>query len=214
MADRQRTLLRYLETLDAKRKEKVPELAPIYLGALEALHTKNTDRFALAAHNIREMIGFLPHALLDEVWALEDKMSNHVNSLTDRWQRTAKNSKSLKDGRWSGDIDASLKKFLRKAGEFFHWAQGHGEARERETAEALYRLDASDRQLPEALAKRNYEYLQGLADFFVKVCHHGRPTTDEEFAKKLEELETFFVQRMQPMTFERTRDLKALIEGG
>jgi hypothetical protein len=211
--EHQRVLLQELERIDGRSDGQPRRLSVMYRGALEALKYGNVDRHALAAHNLRELINHMPHAVLDEVKSLDERMGDKVGALSDQWVLTLR-SRCYDGGQWGGEIDNRLRRFLGRAGEFFGWVAGNREARASETAEALRRLDASGRRIPLPLARRNAEYWQEMADFFVGVCHHGRPTNDDEFTEWLSSLEHFLLERLHPRTFERVSELDRLIAEG
>ena len=130
---------------------------PIFLGALEVINGSNPDRVALASHNLRELIGFMPHAFLDEMRALDKRMGDEVDALASRWIRASKSQSRDDKGLWSGEIDPSLKGFLSKAEGFFDWFRSNREARQQDTSEALQHLSPSERRLSPALATINAE---------------------------------------------------------
>ena len=215
LTDSQRAVFEYFADLDKEdHPSNPPKLVPIYLGALEVIHGSNPDRFALASHNLRELIRFMPHALLDEVRALDKRMSDEVDALASRWIRASKSPSRDDKGRWSGEIDPSLKGFLSEAGAFFDWFRSNREARQQETSEALQHLSASERPVPPPLATMNANYWQKMADYFVSVCHHNRTTDENEFLGYMDAFERFIAERVRPRTFEQVRDLQALIEEG
>ena len=215
LTESQRAVLEYLSELDREeRRSNSPKLLPIFLGALEVINGRNPDRFALASHNLRELIGFMPHALLDEVRVLDERMGDKVAALESQWSSASKSPNRNDKGLWSGEIDPSLKRFLHKAGDFFDWFRSNSEKRRQETVEALQHLSASERRVPPPLATINANYWQEMANYFVSVCHHNCATDEDEFLGYLDAFEKFIAERVRPRTFEQVRDLQALIEEG
>ena len=213
LTNSQRAVFEYFADLDKEdRRSNSPKLVPIFLGALEVINGSNPDRFALASHNLRELIAFMRLALLDEVRALDKRMSDEVDALASRWIRASKSPSRDDKGRWSGEIDPSLKGFLHKAEDFFDWFRSNREKRRQETVEALQHLSASERRVPPPLATMNANYWQEMADYFVSVCHHNRTTDENEFWGYLDAFERFIAERVRPRTFERARELQALID--
>ncbi len=215
LTDSQRAVFEYFANLDkGDHPSNPPKLVPIYLGALEVINGSNPDRFALASHNLRELIRFVPSALLDEVRALDKRLSDEVAALESRWTTACKSSSRDDKGRWSGEIDPSLKGFLREAGVFFDWFRSNREARQQETSEALQQLGVSEQRLSPALATLNARDWQRMANYFIAVCHHKRTANENEFMGYLDAFEKFIAERVRPRTFEQVRDLQALIEEG
>ena len=215
LTDSQRAVFEYFADLDKEdHPSNPPKLVPIFLGVLEVINGSNPDRFALASHNLRELIGFMPPALLDEVRVLDERMGDKVRDLERQWGTASKSRNRNDKGRWSGVIDPSLKRFLSMTEKFFDWFRENSEKRRRETAEALHRLSVSEQRLPPPLAAMNANYWQEIDDYFIRVCHHGRTTNENEFMGYLDAFEKFIAERVRPRTFEQVRDLQALIEEG
>ena len=173
LTDSQRAVFEYFADLDkGDHPSNPPKLVPIFLGALEVINGSNPDRFALASHNLRELIKFVPPALLDEVHALDKRLKDEVAALESRWTTACKSSSRDDKGRWSGEIDPSLKGFLSKAGAFFDWFHSNDEARQQETSEALHQLGVSEQRLSPALATLNARDWQRMA----QLLHFGLPS--------------------------------------
>src|SRR2546430_12741083 len=101
------------------------QLSACYLGALATLaEPRNPDRLAQAAHSIREMMDLLPEAVDVRTEALREKLGNEAAKLENAW-REAQKSACLEAGRWKGQIDGPLKKFLVQAVAFYEWKDEH-----------------------------------------------------------------------------------------
>jgi len=189
-------------------------LEKMYIGALVVLRDEaNPDRFALAAHSLRELLEKLPDHFNVPQQAIKETLKAKVNELHDHWQRARKGS-CHKDGGWDGVIDQLLKAFLGRVGAFFEWHTTHHRRRNAEAAHALREFDAARRALPPSLEDLNVQALAQMRDFFQKVAHHRHRVDQDEFVTWLDSLERFLLDRLVPRTFEDFEELDRLIDEG
>ena len=99
-----------------------------------------TDRMALAAHGLRELMEKLPrfHDLPKET--KPTAMTAMVRVLTASWGNAVGKSNCHSNGIWSGEIDRALERFLKKAQEFFGWIEKERPTRKQAAARILRNL--------------------------------------------------------------------------
>ena len=78
----------------------------------------------------------------------------------------------------------------------------------------MRQLDGTKQSLPEPLQDVNISHWQEIREFFVNVAHHRKKTDDNEFQGRLESLETFLLDRLNPRTFADIDEIDALIDQG
>ena len=207
LSGHQRALLESLTERDCS-------LARMYLGTIEVLESGNSNQFALAAHGIRELIEKLPSSLEVDQPSQKQHLRSKVGNIAEDWKRAKKNSMCHKIGSWNGEIDSSLKRFLKRTGEFIDWFDLNRPTRNRETANALNALDPARPRLPENLEVAYVQVWDEFRDFFIKVSHHRYEPSSPEFQQWLEELERFLLERLRPRTFDDAEALDQLIALG
>lgn len=188
-------------------------LADMYAGALKVLQDQsNPDRYALAAHNIREIANTIPRWLEVPGKALKQSEGNKVRDLHVFWDKVTKNSGCHSDGSWTGTIDSHLQSFLKRVRQFFDWRTKHRPKRKAEQKKLFRALDVSGFQVPVPLEDLNVKSWQSILNYFIGVCHHRLlHGSAEEFAGWLESFERFLLDRMRPRTFEDHDDIDELI---
>lgn len=110
---------------DALHRES-PDLLTMYLGALYVLaQPENPDRFAMAAHNLRELMKRILH-VRTEIQEGDVRLGDKVINLRNEWDAAAKATSCLDTaGKWSGPIDKPLARFLGMTVRFFEWFKQH-----------------------------------------------------------------------------------------
>jgi hypothetical protein len=139
------------------------ELADMYLGALDVVaRGGNPDRYALAAHGIRELLEKLPRHLdvpVDAVKALG--LTARVRKLTDAWDR------------WSGSAvnDGSLTskghKLLAALREFCEGVHADIPTRAEQSAAAVRGLDLNPIKLPPSIESLHVRQWREIEGFFI-----------------------------------------------
>ncbi len=192
-----------------------PDVGTMYFGALMALaHESNPDRFALAAHGLRELMEKLPRYLDVPVIKKGPSLTERVRSLEERRKITITNSTSRDVSGWQGEIDDHLRRFLQETDNFFEDFSTDYATRRRRAATTLRGLDPSALALPEQLEQSNISKWQNCNDYFQGVSHHTRVGGDEDFAVQLSELETMLLDRLVPRTSEDFATIDDLIKEG
>jgi hypothetical protein len=191
------------------------KLGTMYMGALVVLDQgSNPDRFALAAHGIRELMEKLPTYLDLPMQAHSESLKSKVREIEDCWGRASGSSMCHKNGDWGGTVDQPLQKFLRSLQSFFSWFSKHHTRRRSETLEAVRKMDCSGRRLPERLEEINVKSWEEIWDFFVSVAHHRRLPDAAEFMQWLDALERFLLDRLSPRVFSDFDEIDKIIGEG
>jgi len=203
------------EALSRVLEREGGNLLTIYLGALYVLQqVNNPDRLALASHDFRELMNNILRVRAD-VRETTVSLISEVMNLRNDWHRAAKETSCLNGGdNWTGEIDKSLNRFLRKVGDFFKWFDGHRPGRKKEIAGMLQEFDLIGIPLPNALEKPNVDMWDRIRDFFVRMAHHGKKVDEDEFIQWQDAFERFLLERLQPPTFEHHAELDELIQEG
>jgi len=195
--------------------ERDKQAANMYLGALVVLsHDDNPDRYALAAHDIRELIDKLPRLVDVPIAAQKETLKQKVIELEDVWQSTCSNTRCFHNPRWSGEIDEPLKRILEKLVGFFQWFENHYPRRRKEIASTLRGLDISTEYLPGIIENFNVQKWVSIKDFFIAVAHHNKFPNDEEFNGRLKQLEVTILDLLRPKTFKDLESIDNIIREG
>ena len=148
LSNQQMILLRVLQTKDER-------LWSMYYGALKVLNdSNNPERFALAAHSLRELMEKMPLYFDLRMKAMKESLKGKVRELEDIWYDCCEKSTCYKL-EWEGNIDGPLRKLLKSLEEFFRWFKGHHPRRKEEIARAIRRLDPMGLPLPEPIEELN-----------------------------------------------------------
>jgi hypothetical protein len=187
----------------------------MYLGALW-VHGQdgNPDRLALAAHGLRELMEKLPMYLDLPIATKPPSLKDKVRGLAQSWGNCAKNSTCGGNPGWSGAIDGSLRKFLRKSHEFFAWFEVEHPTRKRRITNILRSLDYLKTPLPKAIEELRVEEWDKSHEYFELVSHHTHTTTFEDFVSWVTALEYFLLDRLHPRTFDDHGELDEIIKEG
>lgn len=194
--------------------ERNAELANMYLGAVCALsQPRNPERFAQAAHSLRELIDKIPRYIEVDMKAHGERLGNKVDVLEKRWEGLSRKTKCLQDGQWRGPIDESLSGFLQELRVFFQWREGHSPRRKQETSTLFRKLSGSDMSLPHSLESENVSEWHRLRDYFIDILHHRR-AAGEEFPQRFGDLEHFLLDRLCPRTLMNLKEIDKIICDG
>jgi hypothetical protein len=190
-------------------------LARMYHGALFVLkQSENPDRFALAAHGLRELMEKLPRYLDVPKETKSIGMTAKVRTLYRSWRSTIKKSMCHNNGTWSGKIDKGLQSFLKETQQFFAWVETERPSRKQSAAKILQILDPLERPLPAPIEKLRVDEWDRIHNYFEGVSHHNFPAAVEEFASWLSVLEYFLLDRLIPRTFEDHEKIDQIIREG
>lgn len=195
-----------------RRSERI---ARMYLGAHSALKdTLNPERFALAAHAIRELMEKVPEIVAVSTPAHSESLGAKVADLEQSYQRIASNSK-LKPPKWDGETDGPIGDFLEKVKAFFEWKKEHMPRRRQEIANTMRALDGPGRAVPSDLEKLAVEEWLEVKEYFINVSHHQTPDpAADEFDTRLTALERILLRKLNPPTFADFDALDAIINAG
>lgn len=190
-------------------------LAQIYLGMIRVVaDDSNPDRFALAAHGVREMMDLLPRYLNLAVKFSDERLSDKINGLEVVWENTVSNSACLTSIGWAGTIDTHLRKFIVKFEEFLKWDKEHHPKRVSAARRVFRTFDVMPLPLPPPLEDRRVKEWSALHDYFTNVLHHSSQPRPDEFMQGVEDFETFLLDRLRPQPFEDVAVIDALIREG
>jgi hypothetical protein len=191
-----------------------------YLGARMTLsNTNNPERLQQAAHSLRELMDKL-HPIVGLPAKAEgsdlDKseggdLGSRFYAMTVKWEKAKRGSKCYAEGVWSGEIDDAARRGLAAVDEAIEWQRKNRPRRKETYREKIRALDVSRRPLPSWIEDTHVMLWDKLRDYFVKVCHHGRETDEDEFSAKLHELERFVLERLKPRTYAEQATLDQLI---
>jgi hypothetical protein len=172
----------------------------------------NGERFAQAAHTLREMINRLPVSLGLSSEALNERMGDKLSAPEQAWRRALAASSCFDGSGWSGTIDRPLERALTTIGTFFRWKESHRPRRSDEMAQTIRTLDASGRALPGKIERLIVEEWNEIRDYFISVCHYRLTADEGEFGAYLDVLERFLVDRLQPRTFADFDEVDAILK--
>src|SRR6266508_1366402 len=119
LSGQQLTLLEAFREIDER-------LGEMYLGALAVLEQPfNGERFAQAAHVLRELINRLPASLGLSTSALDERLGDRLQKPEQAWNNAVERSGCFDGKNWSGSIDPPLSRALVAIGELFAWKKEH-----------------------------------------------------------------------------------------
>ncbi len=196
------------------------QLGAMYLGGLQVLeHEANPDRLAQSAHSMRELMDRIVKLLETPVGEGRAKgvpavsLNAKVIEIEDLFLRgKARTGSYSNELGWEGCIDEHLRKLLEKMNAFFEWfARLHPRRRER-VRRTLRRLDGSGRNLPGPFLEQHRKEWEGIRNFFLSVCHHGKRADIDELRDRITALESFLADRLVPSTLDDLDAIDALLE--
>jgi hypothetical protein len=210
LSGQQRALLHALDERDRS-------LSAMYRGGIAVLgDAANPDRFAQCAHSMRELMEKLPELLDVPTTAQKERLKAKVREIEDAFLGVQRKTCCFSaTAGWDGSIDGHLRKFLTRLGSFLEWFASHQPRRRDELHGVLVRLDGSGRELPKPLASLNVDTWGKKRDYFQSVSHHRRTADEQEFRQRLDALERFLLDRLEPRTFDDFAEIDDLLgEGG
>jgi hypothetical protein len=192
-----------------------PEVGIMYFAALMTLeNTGNPDRFALAAHGLRELMEKLPKYVDVPIVNKGPALNERVRVLAERRALAIRQSVNRDGPTWRGEIDDHLRDFLCDSDGFFEQFAAEDVTRRGRAATILRGLDPSAAPLPEKLEEFNIAKWQKCNDYFVRVSHHSRVADENEFGAYVSELETLLIDRLAPRTSDDFAAIDQLIKEG
>lgn len=196
--------------------EKDIRLGEMYTGALMALeNSDNPESLVQACHSLRELMEKIPQ-WYETVPAPEQlpRLNDKMHALEQKWKSMIKKTSCFSNGAWSGTIDKSLGAALRGVEEFFSWRAKDMPMRNARTAGLLRKLDPLRLPLPTKIEELRVKEWSECREYFVQVSHHNVATLPEELPKWLYFLEGFLLDLIRPRTFEKHKEMDALVEQG
>jgi hypothetical protein len=185
----------------------------MFLGALMVLEQQsNGERFAQAAHTLRELIDRLPASLGLTTPAMKERLGDRLQRPEQAWSTALARSRCRNGNTWSGTIDQPLARALVALDHFFEWKSANRPRRRTEMARTIRRLDASGRQLPERIESIVVEQWGATRGYFIDVCHHSIEPGERDFFGYLDVFEEFIIDRLRPRTFADFDAVDAIIE--
>jgi hypothetical protein len=186
----------------------------MYLGAHFALKDGlNPERFALAAHAIRELMEKVPEIVSVSTPAHSERLGAKVTELELAYHRAVSNSE-LKPPKWDGETDGPIRDLLQRVKSFFEWKKEHMPLRRQEIATTMRALDGPGRALPSDLERLAVEEWLDVKNYFVNIAHHQTDPTSEDFDASLRSLERILLRKLNPPTFADFDVLDAIITAG
>ena len=196
------------------------QLGAMYLGGLRVLEDEaNPDRLAQSAHSMRELMDKIVELLETPVGEGRAKggpsvsLNAKVIEIEDLFLGGMARTVCYSNERgWRGEIDGHLRKLLERMIVFFGWfARLHPRRRER-VRRTLRRLDGSGRDLPGAFLEKHRREWEGIRNFFLSVCHHGKRADIDALRERITALERFLAERLVPSTLDDLDAIDALLE--
>ncbi|WP_447964854.1 hypothetical protein [Nitrospira sp. Ecomares 2.1] len=201
--------------LHSKLGQKNTQLGSIYLGALHVLNqNQNPDRFALAAHGLRELMEKLPRYLEIPIEANDTSLMQMSRTLADQWRRAKNQSKCHNDTLWDGVLDEPLRKYLGESENFFSKFDKNRPSHKKQAANVIRRLDPQGQTLPLTIENLRVKEWDHCRDYFVAVSHHNHSTAQQEMEQWINALEVFLLDRLVPQTFDDFSIIAAIIKEG
>jgi hypothetical protein len=188
---------------------KKPILAKIYIGALHILQQENNpDRFALSAHNLRELMEKMP-LYVDIGIKPPVSLGGKVRELYESWVSCGLNDQT--ENKSSSFIINKEMEIIRKVKVFFDWYKNHNSTRRDQLKGTLRELDPGKRPIPSALEDINAKFWEEIREYFLRVAHHNKEPDEKEFMGYLFYLEDFLLIRLKPRVFEDIEEIDAII---
>lgn len=183
------------------------QLGSMFISVYYVLASGNPERVPLAAHSVRELMEKLPQRI-DVPVENKTNLKEAVNNLKQHWKTVADNERN------PAASNGHVRKFHRKAGEFFEWFTLNYPARRAERRAAIRCLDVSGRPMPEPIAKVREDLWGEYHGYFQGVAHHNSACSEDDFFAQLSVLEEFLMDLLCPHTFDDFTALDAIIEEG
>ena len=203
------------QLLEGELRILQPKLADMYVSALRVLSYEDcTDRLALAAHGIRELMEKLPQHFAFPSTAPRQNMKPKVQELQKQWNSMQRKTTCLGSGDWDGPIDKHLTRFLNKIREFFRWFEQDNPTRVTEVSVLLQRSNRPSTEIAAQVERDNIRRWSDLKRDFTNMCHHRGETGVHKFVELLTQFERFLLDQLCPRTFDDFADIDQLLDGG
>lgn len=186
-------------------------LEKMYRGTLQVLESDNVNKYALAAHGLRELIEKLPQHFGLRQKAHNEQLGALVNDVCAVWEKTLRTTSCMSNETWMGEIDDALRKCLVKVDNFVSTFRTNNPRRREEVVGLIHALDPGRGRLPNELEDSNVKAIQQMRSTFVKVAHHRECPSEHDFMLLLSGFEQILLARLCPRTFEDHDTIDAII---
>jgi hypothetical protein len=198
------------ETLAARDRE----VAEWYRGAIMVLRaTENPDRFAQAAHSMREVMNEVGRLAGLPQQEEEGRLGEQFRKMKEKFSQAKRRSECHDGNEWSGEIDDNARTALVAVEEVIEWEDENRRARREVFIAARRTLDGSRRELPKAEEDRMWRAWNKTRSYFISVTHHRKEVDEAEFDRQVELLEEFILRMFRGDAYREQRRIAELIEG-
>jgi hypothetical protein len=206
LTGQQRSVVEELTRLDG-------ELARMYLGATQALHQDgNPERFAQAAHSLRELLDWMGDRLGGPIAGGPD-LHKEVCDLRAEWPDDG--IPSVFGDRWdSPEPDNSLRGFLNAAKAFFARFDSRPPNRREQTGRLFVTTDPHQRRLSPPIEEVHVTRWLDVRRELLAVAHHGRNPTPSEFQQVFDRVDSLLIERLRPTVFEQQDEIDQIVAEG
>jgi hypothetical protein len=198
-------------------REVDQDLADYYLGALQVLSDQsNADRFALAAHGLREIMRQAPKVIdvpVEKEEQGEYNLGDKVREILERWKEMVKHTTCTEEGQdWGGEIDDRLKYYLSRLESFFDTFSTQ-RPKTRDTVHSLLNaLEYTDTPVAKRTADATFDDWNDFREFFNGIAHHGAFPGEDVFEEQLRDFEDFLHGLLRPPTSEEITEIDRIID--
>lgn len=183
-----------------------------YRGAIVVLQTENPDRFAQAAHSLREVMNEVGRLAGLPQPEEEGGLGVEFKKMKETFSRAKDRSRCHDGEQWSGEIDAHARAAFVAIEEVIAWDDANRQARRQTFIAARRALDGSGRALPKAEEDRLWRAWKNTRNYFISVAHHGRKAEETEFAEHLDRLDGFIRRMFEADAYREQRRIMGLIQ--
>lgn len=168
----------------------------------EALH--------IVGYELREFMNVLLE-VLDLPTEDHELLRGKTKDFARGWEAGRSSSGCHNAGNWSGTIDRELDGILQDADKFVLWVKAELPSRKLETEWVLKKLLPTDYPMPKSLVERGIALWSEMLRYFNALTHHDIEPSRDAVEKKIETLEIFLLNRLEPRTFKDQDDIDQLI---
>lgn len=180
-------------------------LADLYVGArYSLLATQNPERYAQAAHSLRELITELAPAFGVEVVNYEDLLPR-TRDLVKVWE-------SVDQETDPAEQEKATRKFHEACERYVKAYRIVNQTRIQEAAKLVAQMDPQRRPLPAPLAENRGKTLSIYRRYFTRIAKHHRNIDVAEFDGYLDDFERFLLDYLCPRVYEDPQELRSLLE--
>lgn len=183
----------------------------MYLEARRAMAKGNQESLHVAGYEMREFMNALPRAL-DLPIVPREQMNDRIQAIVSEYKEKTRNSACFSDGEWDGSLDKQVERLVRSLMKFVKWLEQHVPSRRVESMSVLQRLAPTEHPYPLALMNVRADEWKELLRFFNGCAHHDGDPDPTEFGQRVESLERFLLDHLEPRTFEDQDEIDRLIK--